>query len=45
LKALIEKLRSGVDLNSADIDYAINFLLSAKTDDDLKAEFLTGVHR
>ncbi len=45
MKALIEKLRSGVDLNSADIGYAVTLLLSDKTDDELKAEFLTGLHR
>src|SRR5438876_9846836 len=42
---MIEKLRTGVDLNSADIGYAVSMLLSDKTDDELKAEFLTGLHR
>ena len=44
MKALIEKLRSGIDLNSADIGYAVTLLLSDKTDDELKAEFLTALH-
>ena len=45
MKALIEKLRSGLDLNSGDIDYAVTLLLADQVDDGLKAEFLTALHR
>ena len=45
LKALIDKLHSGVDLNSGDINYAVALLLSDQVDDELKAEFLTALHR
>lgn len=45
MKALIEKLKSGVDLNNADVGYAVTLLLSDKTDDEVKAEFLTALHR
>jgi hypothetical protein len=41
MKALIEKLRSGLDLNSGDIDYAVTLLLSDHVNDELKSEFLT----
>ena len=44
MKGLVEKLRSGVDLNSGDIDFAVTLLLSDKVDDELKAEFLTVLH-
>src|SRR2546425_876184 len=44
MKALIEKLRSGLDLNSGDIDYAVTLLLSDHANDELKAEFLTALH-
>ena len=44
MKALVEKLRSGTDLNSGDIDFAVTLLLSDQVDDELKAEFLTVLH-
>lgn len=44
MKTLIEKLRSGVDLNSGDVGYAVPLLLSDGVDDELKAEFLTTLH-
>ena len=44
MKALVEKLRRGVDLNSGDIDFAVTLLLSDQVDDELKAEFLTALH-
>jgi anthranilate phosphoribosyltransferase len=44
MKALIEKLRSGLDLNRGDIDYAVTLLLSDHVNDELKAEFLTALH-
>ena len=45
MQALIEKLRSGLDLSSGDIDYAVTLLLADQVDDGLKAEFLTALHR
>ena len=45
LKALIEKLRNGVDLNPGDVDLAVVQLLSDQVDDELKAEFLTVLHK
>jgi anthranilate phosphoribosyltransferase len=45
VKALIEKLRGGVDLNTGDVSLAVSMLFSDATDDTLKAEFLTGLHR
>ncbi|PZR75738.1 MAG: anthranilate phosphoribosyltransferase [Chthoniobacterales bacterium] len=44
MKALIGKMRSGLDLSSGDINYAMSLLLSDATDDDMKAEFLTALH-
>jgi anthranilate phosphoribosyltransferase len=44
MKALVEKLRGGVDLSSGDIDFAVTLLLSDQVDDELKAEFLTVLH-
>jgi anthranilate phosphoribosyltransferase len=44
MKGLVEKLRSGNDLNSSDIDFAVTLLLSDQVDDELKAEFLTVLH-
>ncbi len=44
MKGLVEKLRSRVDLNSGDIDFAVTLLLSDQVDDELKAEFLTVLH-
>ena len=45
MKALIEKLRSGNDLNGGDVDLAVAQLLSDQVDDELKAEFLTVLHK
>ena len=45
LKALIEKLRNGIDLNPGDVDLAVVQLLSDQVDDELKAEFLTVLHK
>src|SRR4051812_8238652 len=44
LKALTEKLHSGVDLTSNDIRYAITLLVAENVEDALKAEFLTALH-
>jgi anthranilate phosphoribosyltransferase len=45
MKSLIEKLRSGIDLQSSDIGYALVLLLSDKVADETKAEFLTALHQ
>jgi anthranilate phosphoribosyltransferase len=45
LKALIEKLRNGIDLNGGDVDLGIAELLSDQVDDELKVEFLTVLHK
>src|ERR1700693_76850 len=45
MKALIRKLRNGIDLTSGDINYAMSMLLSDSTDDAMKAEFLIALHR
>src|SRR5436853_7925301 len=45
MKALIEKLRNGIDLNPGDVDLAVVQLLSDRIDDELKAEFLTVLHK
>jgi anthranilate phosphoribosyltransferase len=45
MKPLIEKVRGGSDLNSGDIKLAVAALFSDATDDTLKAEFLTALHR
>ena len=45
MKALIEKLRNGIDLNSGEVDLAVAQLLSDQIDDELKAEFLTILHK
>lgn len=44
MKALIEKLRAGIDLNPGDICYAVTLLLSESADAVAKAEFLTSLH-
>jgi anthranilate phosphoribosyltransferase len=44
MKALIAKLRNGLDLTSGDINYAMPLLLSDGTDDAMKAEFLMALH-
>ena len=45
MKSLIGKLRSGVDLNSSEINFAVPLLFSDTTEDSVKAEFLTALHR
>jgi anthranilate phosphoribosyltransferase len=45
LKALIAKLRGGIDLSAGDINYAMSLLLSDSTDDAEKADFLIALHR
>src|SRR5438876_2079736 len=45
MKALIEKLRSGVDLQSSDVGYAVVLLLSDEVEDERKVEFLTALHQ
>jgi anthranilate phosphoribosyltransferase len=45
MKALLDKVRAGVDLNSSDIAFAVTLLLSEKVEDTAKAELLTALHR
>src|SRR5439155_1563808 len=45
LKSFIEKLRNGRDLNGADVDTAVAILLSPDVGDEVKADFLTALHR
>jgi anthranilate phosphoribosyltransferase len=45
MKALVDKLRNELDLTSGDIDLAVAELLSDQVDDELKAEFLTALHK
>jgi anthranilate phosphoribosyltransferase len=45
MRALIAKLRNGLDLTSGDINYAMPLLLSESTDDAMKAEFLMALHQ
>jgi len=45
MKALIGKMRNGIDLTSGDINCAMSMLLSDSTDDAMKAEFLIALHR
>ncbi|HZE13495.1 MAG TPA: anthranilate phosphoribosyltransferase [Chthoniobacterales bacterium] len=45
MKALIGKLRSGMDLTAGDINFAMSLLLSDSTEDATKAEFLVALHR
>jgi anthranilate phosphoribosyltransferase len=44
MKALIAKMRNGMDLTSGDINYAMSMLLSESTEDGIKAEFLKALH-
>ncbi len=44
MNRLTERLRSGIDLNPSDIEYAVTVLLSKQGDDDAKAEFLRALH-
>lgn len=45
MKALIERLNAGMDLNSGDIGVAVALLLSDTTEDSVKLDFLTALHR
>src|SRR6266513_1981817 len=45
MKALVDKLRNGLDLTAGDINYAMSLLLSDSTDDKTKADFLIALHR
>jgi anthranilate phosphoribosyltransferase len=45
VKALIERLNAGIDLNAGDVGVAVALLLSDTTEDSLKADFLTALHR
>jgi len=45
MKALVDKLRGGLDLTAGDINYAMSLLLSDSTEDATKAEFLIALHR
>jgi anthranilate phosphoribosyltransferase len=45
MRSLIDKLKSGRDLDVGDISYAVPVLLSDQTEDALKSEFLIAFHR
>src|SRR5438552_14606859 len=45
LNTLTEKLRNELDLNSAEIGDAVTLLLTSEVDDQVKAEFLTVLHK
>lgn len=45
MKSLVEKLNADLELTSADVDLGVAQLLSDKVDDELKAEFLTALHK
>ena len=45
MKRLTEKLRGGMDLNAGDISLAVAALFSDATNDLVKADFLTALHR
>src|SRR6266478_5019927 len=45
MKATIERLNAGIDLNAGDVGVAVALLLSDTTEDSLKADFLTALHR
>jgi anthranilate phosphoribosyltransferase len=45
VKALVEKLRSELDLTSSDVDLAVAHLLSDRIDDEQKADFLIALHK
>ena len=45
MKALIERLNAGMDLNAGDIGVAVSLLLSDTTDDAVKLDFLSALHR
>ena len=45
MKALIQRLNAGMDLNSGDIGVAVALLLSDTTEDAVKEDFLRALHR
>jgi anthranilate phosphoribosyltransferase len=45
LNTLTEKLRNELDLNSGEIGDAVTLLLTSEVDDQIKAEFLTALHK
>jgi anthranilate phosphoribosyltransferase len=45
MKALVERLNAGMDLNAGDIGVAVALLLSDTTEDAVKADFLAALHR
>jgi anthranilate phosphoribosyltransferase len=45
MKGLTNKLRSGLDLTTSDIAYAVALLFSETIDDSPKADFLTALHQ
>ena len=45
LNTLTEKLRNGLDLNGGEIGDAVTLLLASEVDDQIKAEFLTALHK
>lgn len=45
MKALTERLNAGMDLNAGDVGVAVALLLSDTTEDSVKADFLTALHR
>ncbi|MGZ5553849.1 MAG: anthranilate phosphoribosyltransferase [Chthoniobacterales bacterium] len=45
MKAVLEKLQYGLDLNTNDVAYAMSVLLSEKSDPRQKADFLTLLHK
>lgn len=45
MKALIERLNAGMDLNAGDVGVAVALLLSDTTEDSIKFDFLTALHR
>ncbi len=44
MKALVDKMDAGLDLNSGDMALAMTLLLSDQVEDQAKAEFLTSLH-
>src|ERR1044072_5875478 len=45
MKALIDRLKAGMDLNAGDIGVAVALLLSDTTDDAEKVDFMAALHR
>ena len=45
MKAFIDRLNAGMDLNAGDIGVAVALLLSDTTDDSEKVDFLAALHR